>query len=899
MGSAMSGKLPAGFKVIDTPKLTSPMISRDTELETFLKSGFQGAMAEFGDEAMAALMTPYTMASGLSDKGIVDTYKNLRDDAREVQKASEAKNTKSAIAGKLTGAVTSGILAAPLTPITSLKGALGVGAGMGGLYGLGESEASLTEQPLEVLQDVGTGAAMGGAGGAVGYGIGKVVTSPNMQALLRDESGAVGRKIGGALSPAERTVFRALVEEKGFSPQQAAEYIRNAGRGDIPLTLPEATESKTLLGYEKLFRGGASGKASEVEGAFTGNRRGTVGQAFEGDVGSIVAPVKSPDIAGKGIKSAAQSVLSRAETKRFELAKPFYQLAYQQSVPDEAAYSLLENPLISDAYSKISKDPVWQSELSKQVKGSLGEWDVTKRYLDNLYNKAITTGAKPEARIIDEARKQITSKMDEVSPAYNQARTTFAKASPKVEKLRNSIVGVMADLGDGDVVKAADKLFQASPAQIKYTRRMIQTASPQAWDDLIASYIGQVGDKANHSPAKILNALSNLGESGSVLRDKKLVAALGEDKAKAMGKLFSTMKKTTLVRGGSDTAFNLQSQAGLNADLMSPLEMAALQGQAGGMDKAALIRRSGEWVRNQIMAKRYEELAKIFVGDGSEEFAKKIEKLPANSLETWRLVNDRISKIGTSGARGFSQPVTTQERPTEIIINPAAKGTQGVPDVQLPTGFKVIEPSDATLPAVIPDTQPQASFTQQNEGLRLSAYMDTTGNPTIGYGNNLKSPVTKRAWKEAGIQTPYADAYRGRAAITPDEALRLNQASEQITRKDAEAVYGRLSRYTPNQQIALADMSYQLGLPALKGFKNFNAAMKKGDTFSAVNHLIKSKLATQTPERVKRKTPSWRIVLFLTLTSLPQLSRQMVIAQLFRGLVAMAILPHKELLAVV
>ena len=48
-----------------------------------------------------------------------------------------------------------------------------------------------------------------------------------------------------------------------------------------------------------------------------------------------------------------------------------------------------------------------------------------------------------------------------------------------------------------------------------------------------------------------------------------------------------------------------------------------------------------------------------------------------------------------------------------------------------------------------------------------------------------------------------------------DEALRLNQASEVITRKDAEAVYGRLSRYTPNQQIALADMSYQLGLPKL------------------------------------------------------------------------------------
>jgi GH24 family phage-related lysozyme (muramidase) len=845
-------------------KSAAPMISRDTELETFLKSGFQGAMAEFGDEAMAAALTPYTMASGLSDRGIVDTYKNLRDDAREVQKASEAKNTKSAIAGKLTGAVTSGILAAPLTPVTSLKGAMAVGGGMGGLYGLGESEASLTEQPTEVLQDIGAGAAMGGGGGAVGYGIGKAVTSPNMQALLRDESGAVGRKVGNALSPAQRTVFRALVEEKGFTPQQAAEYIRNAGRGNIPLTLPEATESKTLLGYEKLFRGGASGKASEVEGVFTGNRKGLVGQAFEGDVGSIVAPVVSPDVAGKGIKSAAQSVLSRAESKRSNLAKPFYELAYKQTVPDEAAYSLLENPLISDAYSKVSKDPVWQSELSRQVKGSLGEWDVTKRYLDNLYNKAITTGAKPEARIIDEARKQIASKMDEVSPAYNQARTTFAKASPKVEKLRNSIVGVLADLGDGDVVKAADKLFQASPAQIKYTRRMIQTASPQAWDDLIASYIGQVGDKANHSPAKILNALSSLGESGSVLRDKKLVAALGEDKAKAIGKLFSTMKKTTLVRGGSDTAFNLQSQAGLNADLMSPLEMAALQGQAGGMDKAALIRRSGEWVRNQIMAKRYEELAKIFVGDGSEEFAKKIEKLPANSLETWRLVNDRISKIGASGARGFSQPVITQDRPTEITINPSAKGTQGVPDVNLPKGLTPVEgnPFETQLPAIIPDTPLKMTITplsqslQQSEGMETVAYDDTEGNRTVGNGFNLDSGIARKAWKQAGIQADFDKVYNGEQAITPyDAELLLNQGMN-VAVADADKLYPRMQALSPSQQEALTELSYNLGLPRLSKFTEFNKAINSGDKINAVRHLMKSKWVTQVGKNRARKIAS-------------------------------------------
>jgi len=694
-------------------KSSAPMISRDTPLETYLKSNFQGLTAEFGDEAMAALMTPYAMASGLSDKGIVDTYKNLRDDAREVQKASEIKNPIAATSGKITGAVTSGIATAPLTPITSLKGAMGVGGGMGALYGLGESEASITEQPLQVLEDVTKGGAMGVGGGAIGYGIGKAVTNPNVQALLRDESGAVGRKVGDSLSSAERTVFRALVEEKGFSPQQAAEFIRNAGRGDIPLTLPEATESKTLLGYEKLFRGGAAGKASEVESAFTGNRKGVVGQAFEGGVGSIVAPITSPDVAGKAAKEAAKTVLTRAETKRSNLAKPFYELAYKQTVPDDAAYSLLENPLISDAYTKVSKDPVWQSELAKQVKGSLGEWDITKRYLDDLYEGAQRAGEKSRARVIDSARKEIIQKMDEVSPAYNQARTTFAKATPQVEKLRNSIVGVMADLGDGDVIKAADKLFQGSPSQIKYTRQMIQTASPQAWDDLIASYLGQVGDKANHSPAKILNALSSLGESGSVLRDKKLVSALGDEKAKAMGKLFTTLKKSTLVRGGSDTAFNLQSQAGLNADLMSPLEMAALQGQAGGFDKATLIRRSGEWVRNQIMAKRYEDLAKIFVGEGSEDFVKKIEKLPADSLETWRLVNDRIAKIGASGARGFSQPITAQEQPTKTTINPSAKGTEGIPDVNLPENPYqqfIIKQPDVQLPATIPDTQPQASL---------------------------------------------------------------------------------------------------------------------------------------------------------------------------------------------
>ena len=213
-----------------------------------------------------------------------------------------------------------------------------------------------------------------------------------------------------------------------------------------------------------------------------------------------------------------------------------------------------------------------------------------------------------------------------------------------------------------------------------------------------------------------------------------------------------------------------------------------------------------------------------------------------------RVISNALKNAGaTAGAGGGKSLGVMFNRPAQEQPTVGASPYSDYSDEEL---MQML--NQPTLPAVIPDTPVSGNFTQQQEGLRLSAYTDTAGNPTVGYGNNLNSPVTKQAWKTAGIQTPYADVYKGRAAITPDEAANLHYASQQIAFNDAADLFPTLAKMPEGRQMALVDLSYQLGKPNLAKFGGMISAINKGDYITAVKHLKKSELWKQTPERAKR-----------------------------------------------
>jgi lysozyme len=129
----------------------------------------------------------------------------------------------------------------------------------------------------------------------------------------------------------------------------------------------------------------------------------------------------------------------------------------------------------------------------------------------------------------------------------------------------------------------------------------------------------------------------------------------------------------------------------------------------------------------------------------------------------------------------------------------------------------------------VPTTQ---SYIQENEGLRLDAYQDTTGHWTIGYGhllNRWMSPITK-------------------------------SQADTIFAQDLACVYADLARELPwatagalgDRLVVLADMCFQLGIYGLLRFHNFCEAVRTKQWSEAVRQLLNSELYRQCPGRVER-----------------------------------------------
>jgi lysozyme len=116
-----------------------------------------------------------------------------------------------------------------------------------------------------------------------------------------------------------------------------------------------------------------------------------------------------------------------------------------------------------------------------------------------------------------------------------------------------------------------------------------------------------------------------------------------------------------------------------------------------------------------------------------------------------------------------------------------------------------------------------------DEGTRLHPYTDTTGNLTIGIGRNLSS---------VGISE------------TEAEALCLN---------DMAAAEAALTRNVPwwlnlddARQMALINLTFNMGINTLLEFKNMLAALHAGDYSGAAVDLLASKYAKEVGARAER-----------------------------------------------
>lgn len=142
--------------------------------------------------------------------------------------------------------------------------------------------------------------------------------------------------------------------------------------------------------------------------------------------------------------------------------------------------------------------------------------------------------------------------------------------------------------------------------------------------------------------------------------------------------------------------------------------------------------------------------------------------------------------------------------------------------------------------------------TKDFEGFRDTVYKDTKGKNTIGYGFNIDDPTVSQ-------HIPTAVKLRLRK-ITKEESDKIFDVLYDNAKKDVVTFIGEdvFNSLNPKAKNVLTDMSYNMGLKKLSGFKKMKAAIHSGDMESAAEEMKNSKWFGQVGNRSKKHYETMR-----------------------------------------
>lgn len=132
------------------------------------------------------------------------------------------------------------------------------------------------------------------------------------------------------------------------------------------------------------------------------------------------------------------------------------------------------------------------------------------------------------------------------------------------------------------------------------------------------------------------------------------------------------------------------------------------------------------------------------------------------------------------------------------------------------------------------------AFTKSNEGCRLTAYQDTRGVWTVGYGQTGQLSDGTVVGPGVTLTQEQADGFF---------ELRYAHAYTDATRDTGNVVFSGLDDV---RQAALVDMAYNLGERGLAEFKHFLAYVALDDWQSAEDAGYASLWAQQVPNRAAK-----------------------------------------------
>lgn len=448
-------------------------------------------------------------------------------------------------------------IAAAFTPAA---GVAAVPAALAAKVGVGAATAGLTQAAIEGIQsqvggeldesEIAIATALGGAAELV---------VPAIQAVRQSRQAA---KVGAQRAEVE------TVREAIRPAQEATQAVEQVTGQRVGLFPAQQTQVPSELLKQRILPqldAGAQTAAAALE-----RQNKEVFDATSDLLNTIAGPEVAITGAGR-FRTAAQNAIQSAKNSRSAATSDLYREALDTGatadlgpVRDLVKQNLDGAPEGGEIIKTMKKIAVFLKPKNG-TEPTLRQLQKTKFELDSMLEKfgenALGNSTK---RDVVELKRLLVSQMEEASPLYKTANDEFARLSPAVTNLENSIIGGASKVKDVDLQNISRRIFSpnSNPEVVKNAKAVIDQADPGAWNDMLRTELqrrfGGIETLAEDIPGELVgNVPGQLRRAifGNPEQRRTLLSAMNRDQKQNFIYLEQVLKRAASGRAaGSPTA---------------------------------------------------------------------------------------------------------------------------------------------------------------------------------------------------------------------------------------------------------------------------------------------------------------------------------------------------------
>lgn len=553
-----------------------------------------------------------------------------------------------------------------------------------------DDDGSLRYEDDDFLPSMGgmvapaVGAAAGGAfgsvpgaatGGAFGESVNKLIanslgeeqTPLGNATSIATEAGlaATGQKLGNVIvnKTNSSNSFRAVKPE---DMQNARQLQQDANELGINLDAADLTNSPRLKGTAHVLRMGTD-DAADIYQKLDNLQNRQVVTAVKRWFDEL-SPTRDQVSAGSRTIKQSKKAIEEAKNARASKTGPHYTAAENETIDPQPVSDLIDQELVGAKGTTKT--------LLQKVKGYLYEGDKldttgrglinAKKEIDRLINLRSTDKDAVDSnqkRLLTKIQQSLTAQLKQ-SDEYAKGSKLHKNLSPRVDALKEGVIGVLSKLKPIQAESVIQKLFgAATPNTIRQAKMILQQKDPALWDELMASWFEGEFIKAGNTALQRSGEVVNLGPAFAQRLNNpgtkaKIYAAMNTEQREVFDKLMGVLSALGRTpKGGSRTQMN-QEVRGQMLD-----EAAPVVGKiAGAAQFWNAPREIANWWKKASLGEYSQKLAELMTNPDSLSLLKEITRLPPNSERAIKVLGSAMATTMDDMATTVSRPYIEQPR---------------------------------------------------------------------------------------------------------------------------------------------------------------------------------------------------------------------------------------------